>query len=786
VVATLALGVGANAAMLSVLDAIFGAPPGVEDPAELRRLYRSASDDGNDTGWVPYIDYPSFLGIREAQGPGSVAAWIPSVEHAWTREDAERPVQVAWVSHDFFAVLGVSAARGRLFAEDESGIDVPAPVAVASHAFWTTALSADPGVVGRAVTLNDTLTYTIVGVAGEGFSGLDLGVTDLFLPLNAYGGAVGRIPWHGGLLAPLRLVARLRDGGTEEALAERATAGYRRQPPPAPPLSPRIDSTVVLRAAPMSEARGPARRDASVPISTRAAGVAVLVLLIACANVATLQLVRASDRRREIAVRLALGVSRGRLFSQLLIESLPLALAAGGSAWVLGTWGGDVLRRSILPEVPWAGSPLDYRSLAPVMALAVAAAFFAGLAPGVQALRVVPDGVFRSGASGARSPRSRTRSALLATQVALSVVLLVGAGLFARSLRRLDALPLGYDVDRLVFASIASGHFRQDEAGGSAAVAAVAAAVAGLDGVTGVARSNNVPMDASTGVPVYLSRDSESAATRAGGSYAVTPEFFSVAGMRIVDGRTFVPGDERVAIVNETMAALLWPGERPLGQCVHLFLARSPCQEVVGVASDARSRELLEEPTAQYFLPLDVARDAEAIVVRVSGDWRPVASVLRAELERTFDPRHVTVERMSDRLAPQLRPWRLGAQIFSAFGLLALLVTVVGVYSVMAYAVSQRTRELGVRVALGARRADILRLVVSDGLAVTTVGVAIGVGAALALGRLVESLLYGVTPRDPVAMTAAALGLLVAGVVASLAPGWRAAKVDPVVALSAE
>jgi predicted permease len=372
---------------------------------------------------------------------------------------------------------------------------------------------------------------------------------------------------------------------------------------------------------------------------------------------------------------------------------------------------------------------------------------------------------------------SALRSGLLAGQAALAVILLMGAVLFVRSLDNVAALRLGFDVDELAWVGSVA------ERDGPGQRAEIAARLAGLGGVSGTALARVPPMMGSSGTRVFLpGRDSlPSFDPAAYPAYnTVSPEFFAVTGMRIVDGRGFVEGERNVVVVSEMMARTFWPGESAPGKCIIVGQPDGTCVEVVGVAEDSRRMAIIEEPTLQYFIPRAADAAGGVILLRVDPrHWDVVASAVREELSVRYAARDVSIRRMSEALEPQFRPWRLGAQLFSGFGLLALLVTIVGVYSVMAYAVSQRSHEMGVRMALGARLPDILGLVIGAGVRVVAVGVVAGIAVSLALGRIVESLLYDVTPYDPVAMTWAAGILLATGVAASFVPAWRAGRVDP-------
>lgn len=784
-VLTLALGVGANAAVFSVLDRLFGqAPAGVGQPDSLRRLYIQLPEHPLEPGMIfPNFNYPAFSAVdRAVDEGGQVAAWTPSAEETLIVGDSELPVRVSWVTHDYFSVLRVDAARGRFFGEEEARVDVVVPVAVISHAMRERMFASVPDVLGRTLDL-DGRQYTVIGVTAEGFTGLDLNYTDVFLPLGTFPaqGQLG-LPWYEWIGNYLHAVARLPEGAGDEQVAAIATAGYHRQ---VLPQGQKPDSTTAVVPGSIIAARGigaragPAHADQAVSLSWRMGGVSLIVLLIAGANVAGLLLVRATRRRHEIAVRRALGISRARLTSQFLTEGLVLTALAAAAAVPVAAWGGTVLRRLLLPDIQWARATLDMRAVLFALGSAAVVGFLAALTPALQSwggdvgtgLKVT------SREGGGRG--AALRAGLLAGQAALAVILLMGAGLFVRSLHNVSALRLGFDMDELAWVSLRSA----PDAGTPERLEDVASRLAGLGGVSGAALARVPPMLGASMMRVFLpGRDSLPAFDpTAGPAYnSVSPGFFDVTGMRIIKGRGFTEGERDVVVVSETMARTFWPQESAPGKCIMLGEPDAPCQQVVGVAEDSRRMRIIEEPTLQYFLPREADATGGVILLRVDRRrWDVVANAIREELGSRYGPRDLTIGRMSEALEPQFRPWRLGAQLFTGFGLLALLVTVIGVYSVMAYAVSQRTHEMGVRMALGAGMADILGLVVGSGIRIVAIGVAIGIAVSLALGRIVESLLYDVTPYDPVALTWAAAILLATGVAASFVPAWRAGRVDP-------
>jgi putative ABC transport system permease protein len=797
VATTLALGVGANAAVFSMLDRLFNQPPaGVRNPEGLRRLYienpRALMEDGRrQPRAFPLWSYWGYTAVEgTANGAYDLAAWIPAADARLGDADAELPVRLSFVSHDYFDVLSVGARQGRLFGPDESRVDVQSPVAVISQDLWDRAFGLDPSIVGRNVTLDGT-PVTIVGVAGERFVGLDLGYTDVFLPLSMFTGGRPQlgIVWYDETGTYLHAVARLAPGVSDAQIARQATAGYHRRTL-AGYGGDAIDSTHVVLPGPILETRGPGRlagntdRIQAMSISTRMMGVSSILLLIACANMAGMLLLRAAQRRREIAVRIALGISRGRLAFQLVTEGLLLALLGGIAGAVAAGFGGRALRRLLLPEIRWSEPLTEPRTWAFALAVTAAAGLVVGLAPIIQMARSTSWLDLKAGAP-ADAPRSLLRSGLIAAQVAMSVVLVVGAGLFVKSLGNANAIRLGFDVTELAFV-----HNLTPVPGAGDPRTAVTDLVATLEaapGVSGVAMAASPPTMGFGFVRFFL-RDGETGEGRPpevdAAMNTVSSSYFDVTGTRILEGRGFTEGETAGVVVDETMARTYWSGRSALGQCLVGGRPDGPCRYVIGVAETQQFRVVQEGSGPWYFLPLQATSTPRSVLLRVDPRrWSEVADIARGAVAGRFNERLVRIGTMAEVLEPQYRPWRVGARLFGVFGALALLVTAVGIYGVMSYSVTQRTHEMGVRLALGAEMRDLLRLIVNDGLRIVCAGAAVGVVAALALGRLVESFLFGVTARDPVTSLAAVAVLMTAGIAASLLPALRAGRVDPCEAL---
>jgi predicted permease len=557
---------------------------------------------------------------------------------------------------------------------------------------------------------------------------------------------------------------------------------------------------------PLIAARGPEASGES-RVARWLGGVSLLVLLIACANVANLLLARGTRRRRELAVRLALGVGRGRLVSTMVVECILLALLGGAVALVVALWAGGVVRGTLLPGVYFPGSAVGGRVLLFAGAAALLAGVLAGFAPALQATRADLAGDLAMGAGVGSTRRSRTRAALTILQGALSVVLLVGAGLFVRSASRVHDLDLGLDVDRLVVATLefeGDGTFlgtradalpdvSEEQARNDIYRAAMERVLhePGVEAATTTSSPFGWAFATSLEVPGL-----DSIPRLAGGGpyfQDVTPEYLRTVGLRVTRGRDLAESDAHgtppVTMVSETMARTLWPDEDPLGKCMLVGDGATRCTTVVGVVEDASRGSLEEDPYMAYYMPLAQrdGRQANALYLRVSGDASEVAARV-APILRGIDPRvrFASVTPLREQLDPQARAWTLGAMMFSVFGALALIVAAIGLYGVLAFDIAQRTRELGIRAALGAERGRLLRSVVAAGVRLGAAGVTLGLLVAWFAGRFASDLLFHTSPHDPQVLIGVAGALLAVSIAASFVPGVRATHIDPSEALRVE
>jgi putative ABC transport system permease protein len=798
VVATLALGVGANAAMFGFLDRIFLRPPsGVSEPSGLRRLWVTSA---RATRMITYqgLNYPSYLALKDAaEGTADIAFFNTDHTLRIGRDRSTAPVHAVYATSNYFGVLGVRAARGRFFSPAEDVMGAGVNVAVVSHVFWQTRLGGDPAIIGKTVTLGRT-RYDVIGVMPRDFVGLDVQAADIWIPIAAFPGRLQQgKPWYQspttyGSMA----IVRTRPGFNDDAFAARGTVALQRVEQEL--RGGRSVARLTLATGSVITARGPGNLGQEVQIATRLAGVATVVLIIACANVVNLLLARAVRRRREIAVRLALGISRLRLVRLLTTESVLLSMLAAGAAILTAWWGGGALRAILLPDIEWIDSALDGRVALFAIGIALVAGVVAGVIPAIQASNPQLTGALKSGAREGGMHRSRLRSALVILQAAFSVVLMVAAALFVRTFQNVRGIDIGYDVQSTLMAEI---RFEDGEEATDAVVAAtiqdIAMRLETRRGVEAVGRSSASPMRGYGMQWFTTGYDSMGTVSSDVGPLftPVSPGFFAASGLRLLRGRSFGHSEYGAAanevILNEVAARALYPTREPIGQCIRFSKASGPCHTVIGIVENTNTMQLIEAKKGQFYVPLGSHATADwtgsSIVLRVRPEAiANVKTELQRELGRAFPLGNPTILTLNENMESSYRPWRVGATLFTVFGLLALVVALVGIYSTVSYAVGQRTHEFGVRVALGAQLRDVLNQVLGEGIRVVMVGVAIGIVLSIAAGRLVQSLLFGVEASDPSAMLLASGTLLLTAILAALVPAWRAARVDPVTALRAD
>ena len=800
----LALGIGATSTVFGIVDALFfRPPPGVGEPGGIVRPYIDERSKYAMLSNTPSVSYLTYQAWRDGAKSLSAVAAFSSLGLSAGLGSAARHVDGYLVSGNYFAVLRAQPVLGRLFtAEDDAGPGSP-PTAVISHAYWQRMYGGDRAVLGKPIVL-DGHEYSIIGVAPTDFHGVDADNADVWITVS-HASLVGYPAMYltSNNAFWLQTVARVAPGVSHEvARAElesifrhvAQTGGAQASPP----------SYLHLSLGPILAARGPRTSD-SARIARWLALAAALVLAIACANTANLLLARATVRRKEMAVRLSLGASRSRLTRQLLVESIVLALLGALAGLALAYWGSDLVPAVGLP-------PLSFFSQGRVLvftsAAAVACGLVFGLAPAWAASRAELSGALKEGAREGVDHRSRLRTFLMIVQIALAVVLLTGAGMFVHSLRNTESVNLGMDAQHLLAVSVdlsvvgykdsASARFDELARQRLDALPGVrSASLAGMVPITGGYMVNDfrVPDAATPSHSMSDAADLMSAMTGpdAALSWNAGADYFGTIGTPMVAGRDFsaadVESNAHVVIVNQAFATRMWPGKAALGRCVDMQDENSKwvCYSVIGVAANAKYSNLVETQRQSFWTPITPSMGSMNILVRTSGDAAAaVTSVRRALSSLAPGLPYIEVKPYTEVLRPQLQPRLLGASMFSVFGLLALVLAAIGLYGLMSYLVGQRTRELGLRMALGAQRRDVLAMVLRRALALTLGGLAIGLVGALASARLITHLLYQVSAVDPSSLVGVVVVLVATALVAAWLPAYRASRVDPMVALRSE
>ena len=798
-VITLALGIGANSLIFNLVNALLLRPLPVENPERLAAVYTS-DFSSTQYGASSYPDYVDFRD-RNQVFSGTVAYTITpfSLNVDGTNERAFGEI----VSGNYFSTLGVRLALGRGFLPEEDRTPGERPVMVISHKLWQSRFGGDPAVAGRTVKLNGH-PFTIVGVAPEKYLGSLRGIgADLWAPAMMMKQA---LPGSDNLVErgnrSFFVIGRLKPGVT----LDQARANFHGIAQQLFKEWPQRWNNIrneprVISLLPEGEARVmPDFRTPLVIFMAMLMTVVGLVLLIACANVANLLLARATARRKEIAIRLSLGAGRGRLIRQLITESVMLALLGGGAGLLIAIWGTGLL----MAFKPPAPIPIeidlgaDWRVLGFTFGLSLLTGVLFGLAPALAASR--PDLVASlKDEAGAGSGRGRLRGALVIAQVALSLMLLICSGLFIRSLRNAGSIDPGFDADNLLMMSMDLQLQGYTETAGRNFSGQLLDRVRALPGIASASLAEYLPLGlggSRRGVTIegYTAQPGESTEI---GSAAVAPGYLETLRIPLLRGRAFSEQDREgspgVVMINEAFARRYWPGQNPIGKRIQMGAGprganTSPYLEVVGVVKDGKYVTLGEEATPFFYMNLaQHYQSSPALIVRTRGnpvDSLPAVRNEVAALDKTL-PLY-DVKTMRQHLGLALLPARLAGSVLGVFGLVALILAAAGIYGVMAYSVAQRTREIGIRMALGATAGAVLKLVVRQGMTMTLTGVTLGLIASLALTRLMKTLLFGVSATDPLTFIVIALLLTIVALLACWIPAQRAAKVDPMVALRRE
>ncbi len=793
-VLTLALGIGANGSVFTLVNAALFRP--IAAPHADRLVWFLGTREFARENYVSLtrqFSYPELRDYTAQLTQVSRLGGFQNIPLALGSGGAPERISGQIVTSGFFQALEHRPVAGRFFADAD---DAPGatPVAVLGHRLWERRFERASDIVGRDIVINGR-PFMVIGIAPAGFVGTDIGYhVDVWVPT----GTVAIAMPDGARLLELRdanwlrVLGRLKPGGTvAQANAEARTIAARLVA-----AHPDLEGNGA-RVIQLAGGLDPTNQKEAVPIFVLLMAVPVLVLLIACANVANLMLARAATRRREVGIRLALGATRWRLFRQLFTEALLLTLVAGGVGMLISLWLNDLLIAvsQLPPDVGLALTP-DIRVLTFTAAVALATCILFGLVPAYGASRpdLVPALKDEGGGLGRQVRRSRLVSSFVVAQVALSLVLLVTAGLFLRTLGKALRVDPGVEPSRAIAVSFDLRIQGYDVARQGTFYTRLLEHVRGLPGVTAASLASPMPLGERLINDHVLAEGMGEDVESIPISYAATwPEYFAAIGAPLLNGRDFTTrdatGSPLVAIVNQTLAQRLWPGQDPIGKRLRFSHRNSPFLEVVGVARDGKYHELTERPRGFVYVPERQQADLSDItlIVRAAGDPRSLLPVVGQAIHG-LDPTLPLFQAMTlqDALQQRLEKERGASSVLGVFGGLALLLAALGLYGVMAYAVAQRTREVGVRMALGAARGQVLQQFVGEGLWLAGIGIAVGLVLAAALTRVIERFLYGITPTDVLtfALCAALLGSVAA--LASFIPARRAARVDPMVALRYE
>jgi putative ABC transport system permease protein len=792
---SLALGIGANTAIFTVINAIFLHPLAIDDPSSVVELFTKDNKTvqvGNFT--LTPSSYQNYEDYRDQNQVFMGLAGYFAFGAQWTRNGDIEGVPGMMASGNYFEVLGIKPFRGRLFLPED---DKPgtSPVAVLSHTLWTKQFGADDNAIGQTMTLNG-IAFTIVGVTPPGFKGTFAlsGPDRVWVPFSM------REQLANGQLRQLMpnrrfrwvsIVGRLKSGVSirqAETAVKTIAASLEKQYPDA------NEGRTIEIARESDAALGINGRNQLALAGGVMMTVVGVVLLIACVNLANLLLAQSAAREREIGIRAAIGAGRGRLARQLLTESVLLGLAGGAAGLLVALWGRSALWSFRPPFLANASIDLSFdpRVLLFTAGISILTGVLFGLAPAIHVLRANLNDTLKAGGRSGGTTTNRTRSVLVVAEIGLATVALIGAGLFVRSMQAAQQADLGFDSAHIGFVFLNPGQQRYDREHGLQFYRDAIAAARSVTGVESATVASAPPLQGGLLLTVFPEGQAENRTYR--GSLVtfndIAPGYFETMRIPLRSGRDFTefdrPQSTEVAIVNEALARQLWPGQDALHKRFTI-VQQTTLFEIVGIVATAAVNQVGEDPTPLIYRPIQQEyAPAVSLLVRTSGDPEPAVATVRDRLQ-TLDRRVArgtgTVRQNID--AGLWAP-RMGAALLSIFGGLALLLAMIGVYGVMSFTVTQRVQEIGIRIALGAGTRDVLLLVLKQGMRLAVAGAAAGVFLALALGRVVSTLLFGVSSRDPLTLATVTGVLTLVALVACYIPARRAARVDPLVALRYE
>ncbi|HEU4713057.1 MAG TPA: ABC transporter permease [Pyrinomonadaceae bacterium] len=790
-VLTLALGIGANTAIFSLVNTVLLRSLPVERPSEIVAVSVRGKEDT-----MAAMSYPNYLDFRDRNEVLSGLLVYRFVPLSLSRSGVNERIWAYEVSGNYFDVLGVKPLHGRTFLPEEDKTRLTHPVVVLSYEGWQRRFAGDPGVVGRDVLINNH-QFRVIGITPEGFKGTEyVYAPELWLPAQMMGWAEPGSSsldrrGDGNFFAVGRLKPGVDVGQAQASLnllAQQLGKEY-------PDTNEGQSITLGPPGFILPDLRG-----AVVSFTWVLMAAVALVLLVTCTNLAGLLLARSTDRRREIAIRLAMGANRFRLIRQLLIESLLLSIAGGAAGVLLALW----ILKVLLAFKPPIDFPLtidvgvDWRVMLFSLAVSLIAGAVFGLAPALQSTRPNLLNTLKDTAAQGGAGRTRLRSVLVVSQIAISLIVLIAAGLVVRTLQQLQTMNPGFDPQNALSMSFDLSLQGYDEARAQQFYKQVAERVRALPGVKSAAVTSYIPLSLNyNSRTIYVEGEPEERGANAplAMNAMLGPRYFETMNTPVLHGREFTEQDqeksEQVVVVNETFVRKFMPAVKTMGDAVGKRVRwnnDSPFMTVVGVARDGKYFNISEEPRAFIWAPLTQDYSSNgSLVVRTNGSPDAMFAAVRKEVN-ALDPNLplFDVQTLRDHLRLALFPARIAATVLGVFGLVALLLSAIGIYGITSYAVAQRTHEIGIRMALGAQLGDVLKLVLNHGLKLTLIGAAIGVLGAYAATRAITSVLYGVTATDPLTFVSVSALLIFVALLACYVPARRATKVDPLVALRCE
>ena len=777
---TLALGIGINTSIFTLLYSLAFRELPVKDPGRVVNVYQRFEGEFSREveGSPSFSSYPEYLNYRDrVHGMAGLAA-SSDLKLNLGGNPVEK-ISGLLVTDNYFSVLGGTSALGRTFYDKECAAPLPCPIAVLSYGFWQRRFGSDSSVTGTSIVLNRQ-RFTVIGVAAPDFRGTEMTVPDVWLPLTANEGVMSESNFTTRPnLSWLSVVGRLKDNvSAKQVQAEMQL------------VASQMDLEYpgrksIVEVMPGSYLNSPEVRSEGMPVAMLVMAAVALVLLIVCANVSNLMLARGSARRKEIAVRLALGASRWRLVKLLMTESLLLAVLGGTAGLFLSL----LLPPILISLVPELGLDIDLKPNATVFlymfSISLITGIVFGLAPAIQSTKPDLTDALRSG-NKARGSRPRLRNLLVIGQVAVSLVLLIGAGLLVRTLQRAQSSDVGFDSKRLIVLSMDVSALGYDEARVTTLREQLAERLKAVPQIKEVSSAQIMPFAGRRDDAIDIEGQGSGISVNAN---LVSPTYFQTLGIHLQRGREFTEEDVRSgqspAVITHAMANRFWSEADPIGK--HFRDGDGAWHEIIGVVSDISSTQVGRVDGPLFYTPDSLVHlAAHSFVLRIDGNLNASVNAVR-EAARSIDKdAFVTVEPLEENVRRALEPARTGAWFSGAISLLALIIAATGIYGMLSYNVIERTSEVGIRMALGAQRRNVLLLIVGDGMKLAAIGTAIGLAVAVILTKVLGSVVFGVSTTDTLAFAAVASGALVVALIACYIPARRATKVDPLVALRRE